>query len=67
VSRVGLGFSSNPKFRVLEKSKVRASFHYFLGLDFDGCSSVVSPGVLCRIFLSEEVWGRESSRVRVFV
>jgi hypothetical protein len=31
VSRVGLGFSSNPKFRVLEKSKVRASFIIFWG------------------------------------
>jgi hypothetical protein len=61
VSRVGLGFLSNPKFRVfLEKVSL---FSLFLGFDFDGCSVVSPLGVLCRIFLSEEVWGRESSRL----
>jgi hypothetical protein len=40
VSRVGLGFSSNQNLGFLRKSKVRASFHYFFGFDFDGCSSV---------------------------
>jgi hypothetical protein len=40
---------------------VRASFHYF-GFDFDGTSRSFL-GVLVSNILSEEVWGRESSRV----
>jgi hypothetical protein len=67
VSRVRV--SSNPKFRVfLEKVRCEPLF-IILGLDFDGCSSVVCPPwcPCAEYFLSEEVWGRESSRVRVFV
>jgi hypothetical protein len=46
VSRVGLGFSSNPKFRVFLR-KVRCEPLFIIwGLDFDGCSSVVCPLVL---------------------
>jgi hypothetical protein len=51
VSRVGLGFSSNPKFR-FSKSKVQPSFHYFWGLNFDGHLRSCLLGVLVRIFLS---------------
>jgi hypothetical protein len=54
VSRVGLGFSSNQNLGFLRKSKVRASFHYFFGVWFDGCSWC--PGVLVPNILSEEVW-----------
>jgi hypothetical protein len=59
---VGLGFSSNPKFRVFRKSKVRL-FHYFWVwiLTVPLRSSLL--GVLVSNILSEEVWGRESSRV----
>jgi hypothetical protein len=58
---------SNPKFRVfLRKSKVRASFIIFFGfviLTVPLRSS--SPWCPCVEFLSEEVWGRESSRLGV--
>jgi hypothetical protein len=49
---VGLGFSSNPKFRVfLRKSKVRASFHYFGVLVLTVALRSSLPLVsLCRIF-----------------
>jgi hypothetical protein len=56
VSRVGLGFRLTQNLGFLEKEGA-SLFHYFWGLNFDSCSSVVSPLVsLCRIFLSEEVW-----------
>jgi hypothetical protein len=42
---------------------VRALFIIFLGLILRVLFGRVSLGVLVSIFLSEEVWGRESSRV----
>jgi hypothetical protein len=36
VSRVGLGFCLTQNLGFCLESKVRASFHYFFGLDFDG-------------------------------
>jgi hypothetical protein len=58
-----VGFSSNPKFRVLLK-KVRCEPLFIIFLGFVLTGPLLSPLVsLCRIFLSEEVWGRESSRL----
>jgi hypothetical protein len=46
VSRVGLG-SSTQNLGFFLRSKCEPLFIIFWGLDFDGCSSVVSPlGVL---------------------
>jgi hypothetical protein len=64
VSRVGYGFRLTQNLGFSEKSGA-SLFHYFW-FDFDGFSSSSPLGVLAEYFCLRR-FGRESSRVRVFV